>query len=822
MLANGKKILISKNLRWQIAVQGYSVVDQVIVYTANQQSKDITYNTLTTARGEQSPYTLVLADGTKVLLNLRPLLVKSQSCGTIYDAAVVLSAQGKYDLALKRLAGYKLCAPEQAKRADLLILKIYQTINDQKNQAVTQRKLATRRAMTISAQKDSNQNENMANIFATQALQLNQTDPTTAIQYVYAGLCFAPQNPSLTEIRKNILNNEVIRANLPGAGRFATNWIQRLSSRLLVTSDTEGYLRFWEAEGKKLNHRYRVFKGAITACTVIDSSRVLVAGRNHTDPGNHINQLKLVDTAGNVKLLVADLTDPLLFLACLNSTGKAYAANSRGVVSELDLAGGSHVIIRKDSSGIVGLQAYNAAKKIFYATPRGVYELLSEKLVYQPNSFAATTALGLCPANGDLYICSGRDIIQYNYFTRKDRPLYPIHQHLVSSCHCDALSGDFLSTDLNGLAVQWNAAGSLKNTLKGNKGELLDGYLSPGAGYALTAGRKEMNNVVDTITLKYWYLNGFLKNAVSEAHRFGATSVVYAVGRDMFITGGMDDQLKLWDRDLHLLDIRKIGGTGIGPLAWDEQRGAVIFGDLSGRTGSLKVGSQGNFGMLNILQGKQIPVAGIAVDRGMIYTTSRNGILYSYNGNGAKTDSVFFDRELGAVSLSRDGGRAALVAGKDVFIYEFKTKIKRGLPHVVRVNAVSWLAPDRLVTLSGQFLYIWDTGHRDAPLLKINNNIQNEMNALCVDEEHRMIYSGTKKGYIICWDYGGKQLFEFDQLGSLAPPSIVQDLALDGQHTRLLAVDYNGSPAAFYTPPYFLGTILQTGINCQLLLKQLK
>jgi len=73
-LANGKKIILTKGLSGLLAVQGNSTVkvtqDSDIRYSVNnQQESQISYNTLSTVRGEASPYPLVLADGTKVWLN---------------------------------------------------------------------------------------------------------------------------------------------------------------------------------------------------------------------------------------------------------------------------------------------------------------------------------------------------------------------------------------------------------------------------------------------------------------------------------------------------------------------------------------------------------------------------------------------------------------------------------------------------------------------------------------------------------------------------------------------------------------------------------
>lgn len=72
-LANGQKIILTKGLSGQLAVQNNTTINatqNTITYNAKEKSSDlVSYNTLTTARGEQSPYPLVLADGTKVWLN---------------------------------------------------------------------------------------------------------------------------------------------------------------------------------------------------------------------------------------------------------------------------------------------------------------------------------------------------------------------------------------------------------------------------------------------------------------------------------------------------------------------------------------------------------------------------------------------------------------------------------------------------------------------------------------------------------------------------------------------------------------------------------
>lgn len=72
-LANGQKIVLVKGLSGKLAQQGNTQINvkgtRGIIYTQSGANELVQYNTLSTAKGEISPYPLVLADGTKVWLN---------------------------------------------------------------------------------------------------------------------------------------------------------------------------------------------------------------------------------------------------------------------------------------------------------------------------------------------------------------------------------------------------------------------------------------------------------------------------------------------------------------------------------------------------------------------------------------------------------------------------------------------------------------------------------------------------------------------------------------------------------------------------------
>jgi ferric-dicitrate binding protein FerR (iron transport regulator) len=102
-LANGKKIILTKGLNGLLARQGGTSVSATahnITYTAStaKHGDQISYNTLSTARGEQSPYPLVLEDGTKVWLNAESSIT-FPTAFTGKERTVKVTGQARFEVA---------------------------------------------------------------------------------------------------------------------------------------------------------------------------------------------------------------------------------------------------------------------------------------------------------------------------------------------------------------------------------------------------------------------------------------------------------------------------------------------------------------------------------------------------------------------------------------------------------------------------------------------------------------------------------------------------------------------------------------------------
>lgn len=106
-LANGQKIVLTKTLNGKLAQQGNMQIQvndgKAITYSANAAENhlpaQLAYNTLSTARGEQSPYPLVLPDGTRVWLNSASTLKFPASFANLSERRVTLSGEAYFEVA---------------------------------------------------------------------------------------------------------------------------------------------------------------------------------------------------------------------------------------------------------------------------------------------------------------------------------------------------------------------------------------------------------------------------------------------------------------------------------------------------------------------------------------------------------------------------------------------------------------------------------------------------------------------------------------------------------------------------------------------------
>jgi WD40 repeat protein len=106
------------------------------------------------------------------------------NCETIYTKAEKLFTNHEYQLAIKKIAAYKLCNPAQTKKADAFLLKIYETVNQQRIEAERQKRAAD----SISKIAVAERNAALANLLISEAKSYRNTDATLALRLAQESL----------------------------------------------------------------------------------------------------------------------------------------------------------------------------------------------------------------------------------------------------------------------------------------------------------------------------------------------------------------------------------------------------------------------------------------------------------------------------------------------------------------------------------------------------------------------------------------------------------------------------------------------------------
>ncbi|WP_345211295.1 FecR family protein [Mucilaginibacter gynuensis] len=115
-LANGKKIVLNRSVKGFIASLGHTTVSvspsNGVSYTSVGKSIANSSNTLATGRGEQSPYPLILADGSKVWLNAASSITfPSQFTGN--DRVVTVKGEVYFEVAHNVSRPFKILSGKQ-------------------------------------------------------------------------------------------------------------------------------------------------------------------------------------------------------------------------------------------------------------------------------------------------------------------------------------------------------------------------------------------------------------------------------------------------------------------------------------------------------------------------------------------------------------------------------------------------------------------------------------------------------------------------------------------------------------------------------------
>lgn len=322
-------------------------------------------------------------------------------CQAIYDDAKIKMDSGEYDLAIKKLTAFKICASSatEIRMADDLIGEVYSRVNQQRidaenernrarkerDNAIKERKRAEREALnakiSLMVARSENQlgkNNTLAFRYAEQGYNLS---PTTRNSNAYAQLldCYSKRGSFFKRFNPKILNKSVIYHMSFSPG----------DSLLLITgSDTVSViLDLTDGTSVELIHQKRPVKhGSFSS----DGKLVVTAGRGidvfnlkgenqktfHPDGYFSFAQFLKNDTqillaSANKVCLIDWVTEAEIF--CLNGPGKeiiraAFSDNEKFLATSIRSDSTKSNILPYTSGGKSRVSIYDVRNRVPYLT----------------------------------------------------------------------------------------------------------------------------------------------------------------------------------------------------------------------------------------------------------------------------------------------------------------------------------------------------------------------------------------------------------------------------------------------------------------------
>lgn len=746
-----------------------------------------------------------------------------QSCKEIIASAKRTAfKENNYELAIKKLLAISIskdCEKEYITESQQLITKIYSIVNQQRILAENARKIAEERALIISKQKDSLQNENIANITATNVLQKKEINPTEALKLLQMGLCFSPSNASLLEIRKKLLEQDKIMENLNvSSNRYVITCIEPVNDDELLTTGDGGYLTIWDIKTKTIKKEIKLFNAQISDIKYSKSSKIvyLLGNDNKNSPkGNTVVKSYCLEKDS---IAVINRDSEIVFSTLeVGNADSLFVGDNKGNIWVYSPTQPKFSIYLTDSNKIIGLKYWQEKGKLIYSTFRDLNEIAGgqKKTLFTAPSNLSIKTLEICSKSTTIVIGIGSELFFYDYASSTLNPTLKIHNASLTACSCADSTGEVLTTSLDGNAVVWNSNGQVKYSLKGSPAEIYSGYISNDGFFAITAGRRPFNNVSnDTTIIKLWSLKGFLVRKTENAHLFGVNAIrqTNTVDKTIF-SAGQDGNIMAWDANLNSLSKTKISKHGISAFDINKTNDLGIFGTDNGELGSIQLKDVTSLPKPTIWKSRKRRVSHIKIYANIILSASDN-ILYIDNLNSNKTDSVLFDKSINYIS-SVINDRVLLAVDNKVILFSIKDLKRIFFEHKVMVSSVEWLNDKEFVSLSGQFLRRWRISNNVNPTFATNNNIQNSFKALSIDTKRNIIYTSTWKGYIIAWNFEGKQLFFFNSESN----EIINDLHVIDEAGDFFSAGYNGDLMLWKSPYLFLEK--NFNVDCQMLKEQI-
>ncbi len=151
---------------------------------------------------------------TSILLCLKIYCQGQYHCDEIFNSAIISFEQENYQMAIKKINAYKVCTKFKDPKADSLIVRIYETINQQKENAIRAQRAADKNARIAKVEKENaikQGNIAQKNYLLSEAKRVAEFDPTKAIYLTKDALNYGNDTAIFTAQAKIYRENALYR-----------------------------------------------------------------------------------------------------------------------------------------------------------------------------------------------------------------------------------------------------------------------------------------------------------------------------------------------------------------------------------------------------------------------------------------------------------------------------------------------------------------------------------------------------------------------------------------------------------------------------------
>ncbi len=715
--------------------------------------------------------------------------VVNQKCEELYKNAYELSRNGKnYSLAIRKISAYKLCATSgNHQKADALLIKIYETVNKQKEDAIKAKNEAELQAKIA-----------FSHYLASEAKSAADRDPTRSLRLLEAAYKIH-SDPNFERTLIKLYRESSFYKTLCIKKTSINSVVFAPDKKSFLVLSNDSILQLLNIKGRVIKE-YRGHKSAITVAAFSSTGDSIITASNDSTIclwktsgvflkkiNGHNSEVTAIAFSPNGQNILTGSNDGIARLRDLNGIIlKVFKGHQKKIIS-VSFSSSNYILTRSwDNTTRLWAWSNDNQKLITNAItlPSNAFFLPNGKAVMYFSKHTAT----LCDLNG----LTIKEFIDSTRYISKIA-ISPNEKHMLFWSNNSAVLRDFNGKIVEKLldvpgyiqSLEFSPdsktilASFQQNVLLLNlKGRKIQEFVSPDFLQFSYAGFTQEEDKIITIsgqnTLRSW----IIKEQVKEFESPALSSVAFSPNGKYILVGAWDGKVRIFDPQGNLIKQFNCHTKGITSVAISST------GDrfLTGSNDSVARLWDDKGQLLKELKGHSGKVLAVAFspDGKNILTSStdQTARLWDLGGQFSEFKCKAFVTD---VAFSPDNKWIVMACGNGVsYLYNIKNKTTRNFKiHSQYITSIEF-SPDSKTVLTGSLDFtacLWNLAGKTLRVFKRADLSNNAVTSASFSRDGKFVLTCMGSMALI-WDLKGNILQEFK---SLSGPIISGTLSPDGK-----------------------------------------